>query len=422
MPPLRPRTRRSSENLGYYKSRSRESLRTGSLTSISTILSQQEASQAVVGSGSLINLPALSSKLKGTGSCAETQNSRPLRSHMNEHPHQWSSQLSTVHSVSDGGTERGSRAWSEEFGRRSSGFPSTPSRHSHQMMSISSSLAQEEAASRRESIEPPQPAFARNGQRHPSSSSIRMVEDQDEYGDGITDMQDLRTRPSRTRLSGFFSITSSDNGRTNTMRSTGSSRANSMLTSTIPTWARLYYGSGERRYIGAPGSSTEGTESRSNSFRTGSPNTDHFPLSIYSPRRRPREAHAHNGPSSRSSLEITTAPQVSEDGQVLRRSHSRKFRTWSMSSVWSPHLRRDLRGTRQSVWEPPSINWSTEGWFGRRNVQILMFITGFLFPFCKNCPLLVFLPLVVCPNIWISLDDSVFLTIAYEPDVRNAQA
>jgi hypothetical protein len=43
VPPLKPRARRSNENFGYYKSRSRESLRTGSLTSISTVLSQQEA-------------------------------------------------------------------------------------------------------------------------------------------------------------------------------------------------------------------------------------------------------------------------------------------------------------------------------------------------------------------------------------------
>jgi hypothetical protein len=198
-------------------------------------------------------------------------------------------------------------------------------------------------------------------------------------------MQDLRARPSRTRLSGFFSITSSDNGRTNTMRSTGSSRANSMLANTIPTWAKLYYGSGERRYLGAPGSSTEGTESRSNSFRTGSPNTDHFPLSIYSPRRRPREANAHTGPPRRGSLEVTPAPQFADDGQMINDSHSRRFRTWSMSSMWSPHLRRDRRATRQSVWEPPSINWSTEGgWYGRRNIQIVMFIAGFLFPFCKR--------------------------------------
>jgi hypothetical protein len=387
VPPLNPRNRRSNENFGYYKSRSRESLRTGSLTSISTVLSQQEASRAIVGSGSLIQLPILNQKLKGTSSWAtpEQLGIYPLRSHMNEHPHQWSSQLSTVLSVSDGGTDGGSRSWSDDNGRRSSGFPSTLSRHSRQMLSISSSLAQEEgrSRSRSDSIEPPQPVFARNGPRYLSSSSTQMVGDQDEHGDVITDMQDLRVRPSRTRLSGFFSITSLDNGRTNTMRSTSSSRANSLLANSIPTWARLYYGSGERRYLGAPGSSTEGTDSRASSFRSGSPNTDHFPLSIYSPRRRPREINPHSDrPLTLGSLEITPAPQLGGDGQLIHDPYSRRFRTWSMSSIWSPHLRLDRRATRHSVWEPPSVNWSTEGgWFGRRNVQIVMFISGFIFPF-----------------------------------------
>ena len=387
VPPLNTklRSRRSNETLGYYKSRSRESLRTGSLTSISTVLSQQEAFRAIVGSGALIQLPILKQKPQGSSSWAEppSLSFHPPRSHMNEHPHQWSSQLSTVLSVSDGGTDRNSRSWSSDNGRRSSGYPSSQSRHSRQVLSISSSVAQEELSSRSrtDSIEPPAPAFARNG-RHNSSSSIRMVEDLDEYGDGITDMQDLRARPSRTRLSSYFNSGSSDNGRTNTMRSTASSRANSLLAGSIPTWAKLYYGSGERRYIGAPGSSTEGTDSRSNSFRTGSPNTDHFPLSIYSPRRRPREV---NGQSTRGSMEITPAPQRGDDGRFNTNDpYSRRFRTWSMSSIWSPHLRLDRRATRRSVWEPPSVNWSSEGgWFGRRNVQIVMFIVGFIFPFGK---------------------------------------
>lgn len=384
VPPLKPKAKRSNENFGYYKSRSRESLRTGSLTSISTVLSNQEASRAIVGSGSLIHLPA-QQKSKGSSSWVESLGIYPLRSYMNEHPHQWSSQLSTVLSVSDGGgTDRGSRSWSD---RRSSGFPSTPSRNSRHMLSISSSMGQDEgrSRSRSDSIEPPQPAFVRNSQRHLSSSSIRMVGDQDEYGDGITDLQDLRSRPSRTRLSGFFSINSSDNGRTNTMQSTGSSRANSLSATSIPAWARLYYGSGERRYLGAPGSSTEGTDSRTSSFRSGSPNTDHFPLSIYSPRRRPREANYETGSGqARGSMEITPAPQQGESSQIHDR-FSRGIRTWSMSSIWSPHLRLDRRAARHSVWEPPSMSWSTEGgWFGRRNVQIVMFIAGFIFPFGKN--------------------------------------
>lgn len=420
VPPLRPKTNtRSNEHLGYYKSRSRESLRTGSLTSITTVLSQQEASRAIVGSGSLITLPILNERSEGSSSWAESSGLHPPRSYMNEHPHQWSSQLSTVLSVTEGSDTAGrlSRDWASESGRRSnaSGFPSTPSDSRRGgVLSISSSLALEEVRS--ESLEPPEPAFARNGRRHQSSGSIQFVENQDEYGDGITDMQDLRNRPSRTRLSGFFSVTSSDNGRTNTMRSTSSSRANSMLASTtIPTWARLYYGSGERRYLGAPGSSTESTTgSRASSFRSGSPNTDHFPLSIYSPRRRPRErGQANTRPSTRGSMEINPAPLGQDEGFVPR------YRAWSVSSIWSPHLRMDRRAARHSVWDPPSVNWSADGSsFGRRNIQIIMFVIGFVFPFCEysnrtpsNPPLIVF----------HSLDDCIFFAFAFKPHFGNAR-
>lgn len=396
--PLKPRAKRSNENFGYYKQRSRETLRTGSLTSISTVLSQQEAYKAIVASGSLINLPILASKVSKprgeSSSWAQPHPPLPVtfnppRSHMNEHPHVWSSQLSTVLSESDGGTDRDSRSWSDERGRRrSSGFPSTQSRHSRQVMSISSSLAAEEAALERSrseslSLEPPSAAFARNG-RHHSQSSIRHIGDQDEYGDGITDMQDLRTRPSRTRLNstGPYSLSSSDNGRTSTMRSTASSRANSLLAASIPQWARLYYGSGERRGIGAPGSSIEGTDSRVSSFRSGSPNTDHFPLGIYSPRRRPREGLAQQGQGSRDSMAITPAPQRDSQGRIMQERYSRRLRTWSMSSMWSPHLRHDRRAINRSAWVPPSVTWSTEGGaFGRRNIQVVMFIMGFIFPF-----------------------------------------
>ena len=161
---------------------------------------------------------------------------------MNETSHEWSSQLSTVLSISERGTDRGSRTLSDNNGRLSSGFPITQSR---QVLSISSSVAPEETGlrSRSNSLESPQPAFAR-GQRYLCNSSALIVGDQDEHGDGITDMQQW---PPRTYVAGSYSASSSDNGRTNTMRSTGNSRANTLLANSIPTWAKLYYGSGERR-------------------------------------------------------------------------------------------------------------------------------------------------------------------------------
>lgn len=144
--------------------------------------------------------------------------------------------------------------------------------------------------------------------------------------------------------------------------------------------SRLYYGSGERRFLAAPSDTnlSEFAESRpSSSFRSGSPSTDYLPLNIYSQRRRPREVNPHMQPRSASgSMEITPLPGIHDYhhiGPGLRK---------LTSSVWSPHLKYDKRVSRYSMWEPPSVNWSAEtGMFGRRNVQVMAFIAGFIFPF-----------------------------------------
>lgn len=406
IPALRSK-KRSNDNFGYYKSRSRETLksrsnhslrsRANSLASLSTIHTQPDAQRAVVASGSIVNLRAQIQlqKPKGLSSWAELPSpTTPTTPHMNEHPHKWSSQLSTVLSVSEGtGTERDSQAWSDSVGRRSGGFPSVHSRGSRNMISISSSQGIEEALSRSksDSMDPPRPAWTRTG-RGLSISSIPVIVDYDEYGDGITAMQDLPTRPSRNRLSNVVNSAPSDSSRTHTMRSSISSRSNSLLANSIPAWARLYYGSGERRYLGSrPESSSGGTPSRNGSvsYGSGSPNTENFPDELYSPRRRPREGHPHMRGFSQQSIEITPVDSAAQGEGRLR--------TWSLiSSVWSPHLRIDRRAARQSVWEPPQINFSTEGGlFGRRNIQVVLFITGFLLPFAWM--IAAFLPLPTTP-------------------------
>lgn len=152
--------------------------------------------------------------------------------------------------------------------------------------------------------------------------------------------------------------------------------------STVLTIFRLYYGSGERRWLRHAASSesmiTDGNDvSRPNSsFRNGSPSSDHLPLTIYSPRRRPREVRplASGRPASDAgSLDVGPAPLQG----VLLRSTVRK----QTSSIWSPHLARDQRASGYSIWEPPSVNWSTEsGPLGRRNIQVVLFIAGFILP------------------------------------------
>lgn len=155
---------------------------------------------------------------------------------------------------------------------------------------------------------------------------------------------------------------------------------------------RLYYGSGERRYIGllgAPGSSVDGTDSRpQSSLRTGSPDTSNFPLSIYSPRRRPREVTATSKVPSfnrEDSMDIAPVSEPGMEGMLYYKNSFRRLRP--SSSVLSPHLKRDKRAFRDSKFflEPPSAVWSAEGnmFSSRRKRLILMFAVGFVFPLGK---------------------------------------
>ncbi|KAK0722361.1 hypothetical protein B0T26DRAFT_749774 [Lasiosphaeria miniovina] len=411
VPPLRPAKKKSYERIGYYKQRSRENLRARagslqSLKSISSIITTQDPSQAFFTAPVLINFGASVSRpgrsrdadappaqqypwstpqTPGSSTSLNTAPStiaqRPPVQMIQAHPHQWSSQLSTVVSESEGegDSEVGpTRSVSPETSsgnghrrRSSNGWAS--SLHSRQMQSISSSLAAqlEEAASGSDSIDRPQPTYARAGPSQPLT-----VRDQDEHGDGLADLQQ---QPSRSGLSAFFS---SSNSSSRNLHSSSSSRANS-LTGSIPAWAKVYYGSGERRFLSAPSisSPSEAGDSRpgSSAFQNSdSPNTDHFPLPIRNSRRRAREVRQNQEQrpfSDSGSMEIGPAPS-GQDYNVFR---SLKRKT---SSIWSPHLRMDRRATRYSVWDPPSVTWSADtGILGKRNAQVLLFTLGFIFPF-----------------------------------------
>lgn len=229
VPPLRPIKRRSAENFGISKSRSRDSLRTASLKSISSIITQ-EATRSLFAGPATIHLPPGTQKhYPWTGSSSQPLSSNPSPM-LPSHPHQWSSQLSTVASESEPGSEPPSRSLSPLTisGRRSSGFNSF---HSRQMLSISSSLgAQGESSSghqshsRSGSLDRPQPVLSRGSTRDPSSGNLRQVRHHDEDGDGLADLEQLHHRSSRTRLA--------------SLRSSSSSRANSLTQASIPTWAR----------------------------------------------------------------------------------------------------------------------------------------------------------------------------------------
>ncbi|ORY69489.1 uncharacterized protein BCR38DRAFT_480676 [Pseudomassariella vexata] len=401
VPPLKPRKRSSSEKFGYYKQRSRESLRgrASSFSSISSIINQDVTSTYLASTPNLVRLGSTPSTTSlNQPSWARPSSAVPSRLRMEPEPHVWSSQLSTVMSEYEG-SERDSRALSlteshslpsRQDSRSMSGLSMTggrTSRHSRHILSISSSVAPAEEVSLprsqpgSDSLDRPGPSFARSPRELPSPP-IRMVRDVDEDGDGLADLhdiQELNHKSSRPRMSPRLASKSSDRS----IRSSASSRIGSISISSLPAWARVYYGSGEKR-LAVPSVMSYSDDSRPGSSWVGSASPSNENLPIFSPRRRPREMHPNGDRPD--SMEITP---------VSMGNFRRGVRKMT-SSIWSPHLDHDRRASRYSMWQPPSMTWSAEGGLGRRNIQVVLFALGFIFPFAWM--IAAFLPLPPAPQ------------------------
>ncbi|KAI1420578.1 hypothetical protein F5Y12DRAFT_719398 [Xylaria sp. FL1777] len=376
--PLRPHKRSSSENL-YLNRASREIPhgRANSFSSISSILTQDSGPNVV----RLGRTPSTSSTQQSVW--AGRSSGGPPKSRMDMH--QWSSQLSTVMSEYEG-SDRGSRLTSQ--GSAEQGSSALGSRASRNIQSISSSIFENleptqvvpQTHSRSGSLDRPGAVFMRGARELPSPPAPT-IRDHDEHGDGLADLQQmhqLQSKSSRTRL-GFLSRQSSDRS----MRSSTSSRTGSFTANSLPTWARLYYGSGERRWLASPSMISEGDDNQPSSSWVpgGSPPLGQSSQEIRNPRRRPREAQSE----SPRALFVETTPAGVGD---IRRGPKKKT-----SSIWSPHLRPDNRTSDYSLWQPPSATWSIENHiFGRRNIQVVLFVLGFIFPFAWMIAALLPLP------------------------------
>ncbi|KAI0816658.1 hypothetical protein GGR55DRAFT_247800 [Xylaria sp. FL0064] len=383
IPPLRPHKRSSSENL-HLKQTSRETLhgRANSFSSISSILTQDSGPNVV----RLAHTPSISS-VRQALRAGRNGGGRP-KSRMDMH--QWSSQLSTVMSEYEG-SDRGSHLTSHGSAAER-GSSALGSRGSRNIQSISSSIFDNlepthvvnQTHSRSGSLDRPGAAFMRGARELPSPPAPT-IRHHDEHGDGLADLQQmhqLQSKSSRTRL-GFLSRQSSDRS----LRSSTSSRSGSFTTTSLPTWARLYYGSGERRWLASPSVISEGDDNNPPNpwVQSGSPAPEQFHQNIRNPRRRPREPQDESPQAP--ALE-TTPPGIGD----IRRAPKKKT-----SSIWSPHLRPDNRASGYSIWQPPSATWSTENsMFGRRNIQVVLFVLGFVFPFAWM--IAAFLPLPANPR------------------------
>ncbi|PFH56300.1 hypothetical protein XA68_16757 [Ophiocordyceps unilateralis] len=140
----------------------------------------------------------------------------------------------------------------------------------------------------------PMPVYRKASSREPNNSTVRLIWNQDEHGDGLADLEKLHHHhPSRSIMYSLFTNCSSDRN----LQSSSSSRSNSISHSSIPAWAKLYYGSGERRFLASALSSDSllsdlNGRSRASSFLSMSPSADRFPAVIQSPRRRPFQANS----------------------------------------------------------------------------------------------------------------------------------
>lgn len=426
--PLRPR--RSEEGFGYFRARSRsvskEELRTQkSLKSVKSSISSiinEDAAEGFFAGQAYLDGPSGDEDVSSPSVAGPSERQRQLDEQRERErqqkenpawegegaspvspgsmalpttPHQWSSQLSTVLSETEpeesngtrsslasvslpGGSVHGSQGGSQgsSHERRNSRGWST---HSRQMLSISSSLAAEMEANSRSrsdsqpgSVERPSPSYRYQGQ----------VRDHDEDGDGLADLAMISPRPSRSRLSDMFNHSNSSD---RNLHSSASSRS---FNNGIPTWAKLYYGSGERRFLrSASISSASELSSRPGSGsmlqHSNSPNSDQFPTGLWSARRRPMESGPGDPSHRRSATGSMGVPEGSSINDHVHDIGFRRSLRRMTSSVWSPHLQRDVRAqNRYSIWDSPSVAWSAEsGMFGKRNLQVVLFVVGFIFPF-----------------------------------------
>ncbi|KAK2594456.1 hypothetical protein QQS21_007860 [Conoideocrella luteorostrata] len=365
--PLRPGKRYVPNETSLSRQRSRDSVRTGSLSSISSIVVEETARSLFSGTAA-VPLPS------GIIRQNLSRRSVPVRAgnrHMSSTHHQWSTALSTVVSES----ERGSEVPSIRLFQSTSG--DIYRERSAHASNICSPPAETDWQDTDIWIDRLQPTYYRSWNQEASNSSLRLIRDQDEHGDGLAELGVLHRYPSRTRLHSYLSNFPSDRN----LRSSGSSHSNSFSRAYIPTWARLYYGSGERRFLSIQHSS----DSLSSDFTTSahhspimsrSPSAEHFNTVIYACRQHQQSPVAPMSPKTPGAASNNSIPS-----RQLSLVHRIRKQT---SSIWSPHLRRDKRAHIYSLWRPPSTVFAVqEGSVFKDRIQTVFFVLGFVFPFGK---------------------------------------
>ncbi|KAL5114992.1 hypothetical protein ACEQ8H_007101 [Pleosporales sp. CAS-2024a] len=350
-----------------------------------------EAHTATITSGARITYPLVRAPLASSQRIEPDNTPSPtFRMQDPSLVHQWSSQLSTIPSMSERDSQslaRISRSYTRSQSQESysgNGFrrPSYPRAQALTEDSAQSSADNVSSEGQIDNSALPLPLFS----PLPRASG----EGNDHGGEHLDTISPLPTSvPLRIKTSGYLR-----SQRSNSSLSSSDSQASSPLSdvstfvqNAIPAWARVYYRRGERVSMGAPGSDSSESLRLPPLYnsRSRSPSDSNFPLSIYRPRNRPRNRD----------LQADTDDMQSENSPVYALGpQMQPLSGWS-----TPRLRNDRRGgaTRYNPWKAPSFDSDLHTTlFSRQNRQILLFCVGFIFPLAwmiASC-----LPLPLNPN------------------------
>ena len=271
---------------------------------------------------------------------------------------------------------------------------------------------------------PPLPAFPRTAhapRREVSRSTIRVVHEHQDTFDS-----DLAPIPG-SRGSGRFSVFSrsswGNNRRGELPGSARPSSRGSFFRDSIPAWARTYYGRGARNSMLPQNYSTDNIQDtgagrvlytadngQNHRYSTGPYYTDYSTgaytnepsasdasLDIQQPRTRPR---GHQFGHARNDSVPITRVRPSEINLVEVRGAPRP----KISQTWSPHLwqHRSSIPKRRSLFIAPALDRDVVSKTPkRRNIQVVLFTLGFVFPI--GWFVAAFLPLP--PRPWVEKKD-----------------
>lgn len=195
-------------------------------------------------------------------------------------------------------------------------------------------------------------------QKDLTGSTIRIVNESDD------NLSKLLSPIPGSRGSAYYSALSG--GSRSKRRSVPQARPTSkgsFFRDSIPAWAKLYYARSNSALV-LPGGPSDVDPA-------GSSET----LGVRRTRQRPNVDTQNQHIRDPMAIGI-----VQPSGVVLAEVHGEPRQP--ISQVWSPHLWQDKRSVvpKRSVFKAPSLDEHAEGPFGPRNIQVLLFPLGFIFP------------------------------------------